>query len=143
MLEIRRYQQQDNEVVKELHYAGLLQMGVNRAYNPNYDYDIDDIEHTYINNEGDFLVGLEGQNIVVIGAIRKETQRKAEIKRIKVRREYQRRGYGEAILSRLIERAKELKYEELYLDTLASNMPAQALFEKHGFTQTQHGKVGP
>lgn len=143
MLHFRRYEPQDYEAVKELHYAGLRQMGVIRTYDPNYDYDFDNIEHTYINNKGDFLVGLEGKYIVVIGAIRKVTKQKVEIKRIRVREEYQRKGYGEAILLRLIERAKELGYKELCLDTLVNNIPAQKLFEKHGFIETKRSKAGP
>ncbi len=143
VMQIRRYQSEDIEAVKKLHYAGLRQIGINRVYNPDYDYDFDNLEETYVNNKGDFLVGLDNEDIVVAGAIRKKTRYKAEIKRIRVREDYQRQGYGGIILLKLIERARELGYKELYLDTLASNVPAQRLFQKYGFIETRRAKAGP
>jgi ribosomal protein S18 acetylase RimI-like enzyme len=140
MLLIRRYQAQDNKVVKELHYAGLEQFGA--TADPYYDGDLDDIENVYINNHGDFLVGLQGDEIVAIGAIRKFSATCGEIKRIRVRRDCQRQGYGQTILLKLIDLAMQLGYQELSLDTLANNIPAQSLFEKFGFVETHCGKLG-
>jgi ribosomal protein S18 acetylase RimI-like enzyme len=145
MLQIRRYQAKDNKVVKELHYAGIAQMDpdAGRQDSPFIDSDLDDIEGIYINNNGDFIVGMEGKEIVVIGAIRKVSAHCGEIKRIRVRRDCQRRGYGQTILLKLMERAAELGYQELCLDTLASNIPAQQIFEKCGFVENHRGKRGP
>jgi ribosomal protein S18 acetylase RimI-like enzyme len=140
MLKIRRYQPQDNKAVKELHYAGLAQFGV--AVDPYHDSDLDDIENIYINNHGDFLVGLEGGEIVAMGAIRKVSETCGEIKRIRVRQDCQRRGYGQTILLKLMEIAAALGYTELRLDTVAHNTPARRLFEMFGFTKTHRGKVG-
>jgi ribosomal protein S18 acetylase RimI-like enzyme len=148
MLKIRRYQAQDNEVVKELHYAGIAKMreidsDADRPDNPFIDCDLEDIEGVYINNNGDFIVGIEGKEIVAIGAIRKASATCGEIKRLRVRRDCQREGHGETIMLKLIERARELGYKELCLDTLASNIPAQRLFEKCGFIENNRGKRGP
>jgi ribosomal protein S18 acetylase RimI-like enzyme len=140
-MEIRRYQAQDNKIVKELHYAGLAQFGA--TTDPYYDSDLDNIEDVYINNKGDFLVGMQGDEIVAIGAIRKVSARRGEIKRIRVRRDCQRQGYGQTILLKLMEIAAELGYIELRLDTVAKNTPARRLFEKHGFLEIHRGKVGP
>ena len=138
---IRRYQAADNKEVKELHYAGLAQFGA--AKDPYHDRDLDDIEGIYINNNGDFIVGTAGNEIVAMGAIKKVTATRGEIKRIRVRREYQRRGYGQTILSRLVELAVELGYPELCLDATDNNAAAKRLFEKCGFVETHRGKVGP
>jgi ribosomal protein S18 acetylase RimI-like enzyme len=140
MLQIRRYQPQDNEAVKALHYAGLQQFGA--TSDPYNDSDLDDIEDVYINNNGDFLVGTIDGQIVAMGALRKVSAKRAEIKRIRVRRDCQRRGYAQAILKKLIELAESLGYTELHLDTVASNNPAQRLFEKFGFVETHRGKLG-
>jgi len=137
---IRRYQAQDNEAVKALHYAGLAQFGA--AADPYHDNDLDDIEGIYINNNGDFLVGIDEDKIMAIGAIRKVSATRGEIKRIRVHRKCQRRGYGQTILSRLLELAAELGYTELCLDATVDNTPAQRLFEKCGFIETHRGKVG-
>ena len=137
---IRRYRPQDNEAVKALHYAGLAQFG--GAADPYYDSDLDDIEGIYINNNGDFLIGTDKNKIIAMGAIRKVSSIRAEIKRIRVHRNYQRQGYGETILLRLIDLARKLGYSEVCLDATVDNTPARRLFEKCGFTQTHRGKVG-
>ncbi len=141
MLLIRRYQPQDNAVVKELHFAGLAQFGAGKT-DPYWDGDLDDIENVYINNHGDFLVGLQENEIVAMGAVKKFSETCAEIKRIRIRRDCQRQGYGQTILLKLIDLAAELGYTELCLDTLADNLPAQQLFKKFGFKETHRRKLG-
>ncbi len=153
MLKIRRYQTKDNQTVKELHYAGITQMRdtlteEEQSIVPSTDEhfidgDLDDIEGAYLKNRGDFLVGTENGEIVVIGAIRKNTDTCGELKRLRVRQDCQRQGYAEAMMRRLEERAKELGYRELILDTLAGNLPAQKLFKKLGFTELPHERKGP
>ena len=143
MLRIRRYEPQDNETVKALHFAGLDQFGMDaslREHSP-YDVDLDNIESVYFKN-GDFLVGLQGNEIIAMGAIRKLSATRTEIKRIRVRQDYQRRGYGQMILEKLMGIAMEQGYKEICLDALAENTPARHLFEKYGFTETHRGKLG-
>ena len=153
MLKIRQYQAKDHEAVKTLHYAGIEQM---REMIPEterlivgprdehfIDGDLDDIEGEYINDRGDFLVGLEGREIVVIGAIRQATETCGELKRLRVKRDRQQQGYGKTMMLRLIERGKELGYRELVLDTLVSNAPARRLFEKLGFAEVRRERIGP
>ncbi|MGD0794662.1 MAG: GNAT family N-acetyltransferase [Dehalococcoidales bacterium] len=128
MLNIRRYQQQDNAAVKALHYAGLKQMGV-MGDDPYHDNDLDNIERIYLNNRGDFLVGLLNSEIVAIGAIREFSDICGEIKRIRVRRDCQRQGCALTILLKLVTIASHLGYTELCLDTLATNLPSQRLLK--------------
>ncbi len=138
---IRRYQAEDNKEVKDLHYAGLAQLGAEK--DPYHDNDLDDIEGIYINNRGDFIIGTVKKEIIAIGALQKVSADLGEIKRIRIRRDYQGQGHGLKILTKLIGQARELGYAELCLDTLVSNIPAQRLFEKSGFVETHRGKVGP
>lgn len=106
------------------------------------DEDLDNIENAYIKNKGEFLVGFYKKELVAIGALRNQSAARAEIKRMGVQPEYQRRGFGQLILEKLIDTALRLGYTELYLDTTAQNIPAQKLYEKHGFIQTHHKKIG-
>jgi N-acetylglutamate synthase-like GNAT family acetyltransferase len=153
MLKIRRYKPGDNQSVKELHRAGNAQMAEMLTEAERKEMlsltaaslgtDLDDIKGAYINNGGDFLVGLEGKEIVAIGAIRKYTDTCGELKRLRVRRDRQRNGYGETMFRRLIERGKELGYRELILDTLTADTAAQRLFKKCGFAEVRREKHGP
>ncbi|MHB8104536.1 MAG: GNAT family N-acetyltransferase [Dehalococcoidales bacterium] len=143
MLQIRRYQPQDNKVVRELNDAGIAQIepsGELRAL-PFVTADFDDIEGVYLKN-GDFIVGLQEGEVVAMGAFKKRTAKCAEFKRLRIRPDCQRKGYGEAIMLKLMEMAAEMGYTEGFLDTLTTNTRAQRLFEKLGFKKSGRGKRG-
>ncbi len=78
-----------------------------------------------------------------MGAFKKRTAKCAEFKRLRIRPDCQRKGYGEKIMRQLLELAAEMGYTEGFLDTLATNNRAQRLFEKLGFTRSGGGKRGP
>ena len=143
-LTIRQYQPDDKEKVKALSFAGLAQMGINVTpdHLVKYDSDLDAIEDVYLNNRGEFLIGTMNGDIVVMGGLRAKTHTCGEIKRIRVHRDYQRRGYARAIIERLIEAAPALGYEELVLDTLTDNYGAQQLFQSCGFVESERGTRG-
>ena len=145
MLKIRRYKPEDNKVVKELNEAGIAQMDlpVDRHVVANIDSDFDDIEGVYINNNGEFIVGLEDGEIVAMGAFRKRTPECAEFKRLRIRPDCQRKGYGETIMRKLSELAAGMGYTEGFLDTLKTNHRAQRLFEKLEWVRSGGGKMGP
>lgn len=144
MLRIRRYQPQDNKVVKELNYAGIAQMEPSGELGnlPHIDSDLDDIENIYL-KEGDFIVGLQDSEIVAMGALKKRTTECAEFKRLRIRPDCQRKGYGEKIMRKLMKLAAEMGYTEAFLDTLETNTRAQRLFEKCGFVKSGQGMRGP
>jgi N-acetylglutamate synthase-like GNAT family acetyltransferase len=144
MLNIRRYEPKDNRAAKELNYSGLKQMApeVNWKGIEVADGDYDDIENIYLNHRGDFLVGTVDGEVVVTGAVKYLTDTCAEIKRIRVKPDCQRKGYGEAMLKRLIGRARELGYKTLRIDTMTTNTRAQQLFSKAGFILSHEGKIG-
>jgi len=145
MLKIRRYRPEDNKVVRELNDAGVAQMDlpVDIRTVPHIDSDFDDIEGVYINNRGDFIVGLQDGEIMAMGAFKKRTPECAEFKRLRIRPDCQRKGYGEAIMLKLAELAAEMGYTEGFLDTLNTNYRAQRLFKKLGWVKSGGGKMGP
>jgi ribosomal protein S18 acetylase RimI-like enzyme len=60
---------------------------------------------------------------------------------MRVNPDYHRRGFGQAILNQLEVRASELGYKELCLDTTTTQIPAQKLYEKNGFTEVGREKI--
>jgi ribosomal protein S18 acetylase RimI-like enzyme len=141
VLEIRRYQDADNPAVLELHHLALEATG---AYFPGkWNDDLDDIQNHYLNNGGEFLVGTLDGKIVCMGAFRRKSDTLAEIKRMRVLPEYQRRGFGQIILNQLEEKASQLGYTELCLDTTTLQVPAQKMYQKNGFTVTGRGQMPP
>lgn len=55
------------------------------------------------------------------------------IANVAVSPEYRRRGLGDMLIVKLIERAESLKLSFLTLEVRESNLPARALYKKHGF----------
>ncbi|MFA5308999.1 MAG: GNAT family N-acetyltransferase [Dehalococcoidales bacterium] len=143
MLKIRRYRTEDNKAIKELNSAGMTQMDPTGEIHkiPHVDDDLDDIEGIYL-SQGDFIVGIEGDEVVAMGAFKRMTPQCAEFKRLRIRPDRQRQGYGEVIMRRLMELAADMGYTEGFLDTLVTNTRAQKLFEKCGWVKRGGGKRG-
>src|SRR5256714_6464281 len=72
---------------------------------------------------------------VAMGALKRTSPERAEIKRMRVHPDYQGRSYGQLILDELEARARALGYQTLHLDTSILQIPAQRLYEKNGFRE--------
>jgi ribosomal protein S18 acetylase RimI-like enzyme len=135
MLEIRRYESSDYDDVWNLHVSGLQNVGAYLGNGP-WDNDLYNIESVYLHNRGEFLIGIYEGRIVAMGAFRKTTTELAEIKRMRVRSDFQGRGFGQMILDELETRALALGYTKLHLDTSVVQIAAQKLYMKNGFKET-------
>ena len=80
--------------------------------------------------------------IVATGGFRRIGDGVGEIKRMRVHLSWQRQGFGQAIYSFLENRARELGFRVLRLDTSAQYIPAQRLYEKNGFKEYKRGILG-
>lgn len=139
-LQIRRYQISDLPVVWELHTLGLAEIGANPSYGSSWDKDLDDIENIYL-KEGDFIVGEYQGRVVAMGAFKKISNEIAEVKRIRVHPDYQRRGFGQIIIEELEERAKKLGYKKLVLDSSPKWKKAQKFYRKNGYIEVKRGLI--
>ena len=144
VLTIRQYQPKDNKAVKALYNAGLDQFDADQRTDSYLSFitDLDDIEATYIKNNGEFLVGICDRKLVAMGALAKLTVTRGELKRMGVHPDYQGRGFAQQILTKLLKVAEQLGFRELCLDTTAQNIPSQTLVKKFGFIESQRKKVG-
>lgn len=86
------------------------------------------------------MVGELNDQIVSMGAYRKCDNETAEIKRIRIDLDHQRKGFGQKILTALEESARIKGYKRLILDTTSRQIPAQKLFEKNGYKETHRKK---
>jgi ribosomal protein S18 acetylase RimI-like enzyme len=99
------------------------------------DADFEDIQGVYVDNQGEFFVASLNGEIVGMGALRKVDAQTGEVKRMRVHHTHQRQGIGAMMLASLIQRAKELGYKKLVLDTSQRQVGAQRLYEKYGFRE--------
>ena len=140
-LRIRRYRDGDHDAVWALHNLALDDADAHGGNGP-WDEDLHQITAVYIAERGEFLVGLLDGEIVAIGGLRRAGPGKAEIKRMRVAPHFQRRGFGRRILERLEQRARELGYEMLGLDTTVGQTAAQALYRAYGYREIGRTRFG-
>ena len=140
-LKIRSYREEDKDDVWQLHVEGLNQTG-SFIEDPNLDADLNLIQATYLDNSGAFFIASHGNEMVGMGALKRIDDKIAEIKRMRVDINHQRKGIGSAVLQKLIERAKELDYKKLILDTSKNQTAAKQLYEKFRFKRYKKGKIG-
>ncbi len=139
-MEIRQYQQTDQAAVWALHHLALQETGADVGSGP-WDDDLHHLEQVYLKNQGEFLVGICEGRIVAMGALRRTTNERAEIKRMRVHPAFQKRGFGQMILETLEARAVALGYSVLHLDTTTLQVAAQHLYRKNGYQQLETTQV--
>lgn len=119
-----------------------LVFGVLREYNlepdlAGTDRDIADIEAHYIERGGIFEL-LENERGKLLGTVglypmNAET---VELRKMYFAPELRGRGFGKQTLTRMIEKARELGFKKIYLETATVLREAVALYVKFGFAPT-------
>ncbi|HEY8563635.1 MAG TPA: GNAT family N-acetyltransferase [Pyrinomonadaceae bacterium] len=101
------------------------------------DRDIADIERHYIDRGGVFelLENKEGNLLGTVG-LYPMTVDTVELRKMYFAKKLRGRGVGAQTLRRMIERARELGYRRIYLETATVLKEAVALYAKFGFVPT-------
>jgi len=141
-LHIRRYESGDRDVVRRLHDDALNEVGAHLGSGP-WNEDLDEIEGVYLASGGEFLVGTLKGEVAAMGALRRTSPETAGVKRMRVMPGLQGRGYGQALLDALHDRAAEFGYSTLRLDTTVQQRAARRLYLKNGYREAGRGSVGP
>ena len=141
-LTIRRYREADHGEVFALHNLALHQVGAHAGNGP-WDDDLHHVEELYLQDGGEFVVGVVGGRIVAMGALRRLSPERAAVTRMRVHPDFQRRGHGQAILECIEARAAELGYTTLCLETTSGQAAAQKLYARNRYVETgrrmEHG----
>ena len=140
-LQVRAFRPADTAAVWVLHNRALEATGAH-ARNGPWDDDVRDPEEAYLSRGGEFLVGIFGAELAAMGALRPTSDRSAEVKRMRVSPQHQRRGFGTRILVALEQRAVELGFRRLHLDTTVEQMAAQRFYLKHGYSEVRRSSLG-
>ena len=92
---------------------------------------------------GDFLVLRSESGVVACGGLQRHTRTVGEIKRMWVDPEWRGCGLAVRLLHALEDRAAELGYREVYLDTNASLTEAIAMYERAGYRRIERYNDNP
>jgi putative acetyltransferase len=97
-------------------------------------HDMDDIQQTYFENGGTFLVMAEGDRIIGTGAIRRLDETTCELKRVWLLFEFHGKGLGYRMIQELLSFAREKGYRRIRLETDREDQRrAYALYKRLGF----------
>ena len=120
----------DSQMLNLLH-VHLQDMDAASPDGTNYTLDLSGLKGPNI----DLWAIWDGRSLAGFGALKEMTPEHAEIKSMRTAKKHLRKGVGAALLSHLIEVAKERGYARLSLETgtTAEFDPALALYSKHGF----------
>jgi len=111
---------------------GVLE-GEGYGYDPEKDFDLEDIYGYYIDNDGVFYIGTIDGVVVGTGAVRRINSKKCEIKRIYVKQEFRGRGFGEELFLNALKFART-HYHVVTLKTDRTLIEAINMYQKHGFS---------
>ena len=92
---------------------------------------------------GDFLVLRVERDVVACGGLQRHARTVGEIKRMWVDPEWRGCGLGVRLLAALEDRAGELGYRQVYLDTNASLREAIAMYERSGYRHIERYNDNP
>ncbi|MFC4590936.1 GNAT family N-acetyltransferase [Sphaerisporangium corydalis] len=140
---LRRYRWSDQKAVWELHRTCLAQVGITEGDGVYYEDDIPRINQVYLADRGEFLVGEVGDSgVIAMGGLRRMDDDTAELCRLRVHPDFQRRGFGTLILDALEEAATKLGYRALRGDTTLGQGAALELYRKYGWREVRREERG-
>ena len=97
-------------------------------------HDLDELQPTYFDHDGTFLVLTEDERIIGTGAIRKIDEQTCELKRLWLLFEYHGQGLGYRMIQELFSFARGKGYRRIRLETdQAAQSRAFELYKRLGF----------
>lgn len=136
-LTVRRYEPADADDVWSVHERAMRASPLPYVENAPGDEPLADVTGHYLDRGGEFLVGLVGDDVVAIGGFQVIDERTVEIRHVRVDPHYQRRGYGNQLLSELEARARSAGARRVTLHTNERLAGARRLYEGNGYEETR------
>jgi putative acetyltransferase len=116
-------------------WDGSLEDSIRHFENSDEFQDMDNLQSHYFDNEGLFLVALDGPSQVGSAAIRKLTETTAELKRVWLLDAYQGRGIGFQLVKNLFDFARTQGYHFVRLQTSSYQTRAISFYKRLGFLE--------
>ena len=102
------------------------------------------IDQVYLRGDGEFLVGFIDDRLIAMGGFKRLSNTSAELRRMRIERELQDRGYGTQLLRELERIAYQSGIRTLCLDTARRRPLTEVLefYRKHDYQETGRGSYG-
>jgi GNAT superfamily N-acetyltransferase len=136
-----RYCPEYQEAMLALHRSALAGFDLGMSQQED-EADLMAIEQVYFNGGGDFLVGFLDGRLVAMGGFQRLGETVAELRRMRIERETQGKGYGTELLGGLERRAYESGIRTLCLETARRRPLTLKFYQERGYQETGRGLYG-
>jgi len=121
------------EAARELFNEYATELAINMCFQ-NFDEELRTLPGKYAPPDGRLLLAYTDKELAGCIALRKLDDRTCEMKRLFIRPKFRGKGYGRKMIDSLIEQARDIGYERMWLDSLPGKMDAAiALYRQLGF----------
>jgi GNAT superfamily N-acetyltransferase len=136
-----RYCNEYQEPMLALHRSAIVGFTLGMSQQED-EADLVAIEQVYLRDGGEFLVGFINERLVAMGGFKRLAGTSAELRRMRIERELQGRGYGTQLLRELERLAFQSGIRTLRLDTARRRPLTLGFYRKHGYQETGRGFYG-
>src|ERR1017187_6365848 len=95
-----RYRPEHREPMLALHRSAIVGFTLGMSQQED-EADLMAVEQVYLRGGGEFLIGFINERLVAMGGFKRLTDTSAELRRMRIERELQGRGYGAELLREL------------------------------------------
>jgi putative acetyltransferase len=136
----RRAQNSDSDAIQNILKSAFKEYEISLPRNYSF-FDIENLEETYLEAKGEFVVFLKEENIIGFFALLPSDNRLVELKRLYLVATEQGKGIGKYLLNEALRIAKESGYDRIHLETTSKFFEAVGLYRKFGFTKNVGAKL--
>jgi len=136
-----RYRHEYREPMLALHRSAITGFTLGMSQQED-EADLMAIEQVYLADGGEFLIGFLDDRLVAMGGFKRLSDTSAELRRMRIERELQGRGYGTQLLRELERRAFQSGIRTMCLETARRRPLTLEFYHKHGYQETGRGFYG-
>jgi GNAT superfamily N-acetyltransferase len=140
-MRLTRYRPEHREPVLALHRSAIMGFSLGMSQQDD-EADLMAIEEVYLNAGGEFLIGFINEQLVAMGGFKRLSDTSAELRRMRIERELQGRGFGTQLLRELERIAFQTGVRTLCLETARRRPLTLEFYHKHGYQETGRGFYG-
>ncbi len=136
-----RYRREFQEPMLALHRSAIegFVLGMSQEQD---EADLLAVEEVYLRNRGEFLLGFIGGRLVAMGGFKRLSDDLAEVRRMRIARDVQGRGYGTELLRELERRALLSGIRTFCLDAARRRPLTLEFYRQHGYQETGRSFYG-
>jgi len=121
------------ETARELFKEYAASLAIDMCFQ-SFDQELQTLPGKYAPPDGRLLLAYVDDELIGCIALRKLDERICEMKRLFLRPNYRGKGYGRTMIENLIEQARDIGYQRMWLDSLPGKMDAAiSLYREFGF----------